>query len=203
MAHRLLAPAARRDCPEGEASRATARTICMIVLIEAVHGKAGPMSDTPRCEDIMAFSLDTPSAATLKAEAKILREERAGAGAPLSHSAALEEVARRHGYRDWNTARAALPERIAVPVQAGERVAGTYLGQPFAGLVLGVRIKGGGGPFEVIVRFDQPVNVSRSVLLGPIHRSRVTATVDPRGVSPSQTSDGEPHLRLRRVRPRA
>jgi hypothetical protein len=151
----------------------------------------------------MVFSLDTPSAVTLKAEAKILREERLAAGTPLSHSLALEEVARRHGYRDWNTARAALPERISVPVQAGERVEGTYLGQPFAGLVLGVRIRGAGGPFEVIVRFDKPVNVSRSALLGPIHRARVTATVDHRGNSVSHTSDGEPHLRVRKMRPDA
>lgn len=147
----------------------------------------------------MAYSLDTPSAATLKAEAKALREERAVAGAPLGHSAALEEIAHRHGYRDWNTARAALPERIAVPVQAGQRVEGTYLGRPFAGLVIGVRLIAEGGPFEVTVKFDEPVDVSRSALLGPMYRRRVTATVDHRGISFSHTSDREPHLRLRKI----
>ncbi len=147
----------------------------------------------------MAFSLDTPSASTLKAEARTLREERAEAGTPISHGAALEEVARRHGYRDWNTARAALPERIAVPVQAGQRVEGTYLSRPFVGLVLGVHIKGQGGPFEVTVNFDEPVDVSKSALLGPIYRRRVSATVDHRGISLSHTSDREPHLRLRKI----
>jgi hypothetical protein len=147
----------------------------------------------------MAYSLDTPSAITLKAEAKALREERATAGVPLNHSAALEEVARRHGYRDWNTARAALPERIAVPVQAGQRVEGSYLGRPFVGLVLGVRLIAEGGPFEVSVRFDEPVDVSKSALLGSIYRRRVTATVDHRGISFSRTSDREPHLRLRKI----
>jgi hypothetical protein len=78
----------------------------------------------------MPFSLDTPSTTALKAEARALREERDRTGAPITHSAALEEVARRHGYRDWNTAHAALPDRLAVPVQVGQRVQGTYLSRP-------------------------------------------------------------------------
>src|SRR5690606_36231918 len=86
-------------------------------------------------EDPMTFSLDTPSTTSLKAEARLLRDERARAGTPLAHGAALEEVAHRHGYRDWNTAHAALPERVATPVQVGQRVTGSYLGNPFTGLV--------------------------------------------------------------------
>ena len=146
----------------------------------------------------MAFSLDTPSAATLKAEARALREERVRSAAPISHSAALEEVARRHGYRDWNTARAALPERIASPVQVGDRVAGTYLGQTFAGMVIGVKLKGNPAPYEVTVEFDEPVDVVKSELFSAF-RQRVTATVDLRGISLARTSDGEPHMRLRKV----
>lgn len=146
----------------------------------------------------MAFSLDTPSAATLKAEARALREERAQAGATISHSAALEEVARRHGYRDWNTARAALPERIASPVQVGDRVAGTYLSQPFAGMVIGVKLVGNAAPYEVTVKFDEPVDVVKSELFSAF-RQRVTSTVDLRGISLAKTSDGEPHMRLRKV----
>jgi hypothetical protein len=147
----------------------------------------------------MSFSLDTPSASTLKAEAKALRQERATAGVALTHAAALEEVARSHGYRDWNTARAALPERIGVPVQVGQGVEGTYLGQSFSGLVLSVRLRAEGGPFEIVVRFDQPVNVSRSELLGAIWRQRVTATIDNRGISLARTGDGGPQLRVRKI----
>src|SRR5215510_2342837 len=88
----------------------------------------------------MTYSLDTPSISTLKSEARSLREERALAGSPLGHGQALEEIAKRHGYRDWNTASAALPERIAVPVQVGQRVKGTYLSRPFAGLVIGMQL---------------------------------------------------------------
>jgi hypothetical protein len=83
-------------------------------------------------------------------------------------------------------------------VQVGQRVQGTYLGRPFTGLVIGLKLMAEGGPFEVTVRFDAPVNVSKSELLGPIHRQRVTATVDHRGISLSHTSDGEPHLRVRK-----
>jgi hypothetical protein len=147
----------------------------------------------------MTFSLDTPSTATLKAEAKALRAERALAGDPIAHGAALEEIARRHGYRDWNTAVAAIPERVATPVQVGQRVRGTYLSQPFAGLVIGVQLLADGNHYEVTVKFDHPVNVSKSELMGPIWRQRVRATVDLRGISAARTSDGEPHMRIQRA----
>lgn len=146
----------------------------------------------------MNFSLDTPSIRTLKSEAKALREERAATDAPLTQSAALEEVARRHGYRDWNTASAALPERIAVPVQVGQRVKGTYLSRPFTGLVIAMKLLADMQHYEVTVQFDAPVNVSKFASM--VHnRQRVTATVDLRGVSPAHTSDGEPHMRLARL----
>jgi hypothetical protein len=144
------------------------------------------------------FSLDTPSIATLKAEARALRQERDAAGASIAHAAALEEVAHRHGYRDWNTARAALPERIAPPVQVGSRVAGAYLRQPFAGTVLALAVLPGMEHFTVTVLFDHKVNVTPTMTF-PHYRQRVTATVDQHGISPAKTSDGEPHMRLRRA----
>jgi len=145
----------------------------------------------------MSYSLDTPSIQTLKTEAKALREERALSPNPLSHGAALEEIARRHGYRDWNTASAALPERVTVPVQIGQRVKGTYLSRPFAGMVIAMRLLPDMAHFEVTVKFDKPVNVSKFASM--VHeRQRVTATVDVHGVSPARTSDGEPHMRVRR-----
>ena len=147
----------------------------------------------------MPYSLDTPSIQTLKSEAKALREERARDGAPLNHGQALEEIARRHGYRDWNTASATLPERIAIPVQVGQRAKGTYLGRPFSGLVIAMKLMPDMQHYEVTVKFDQPVNVSKSELMGPIWRQRVRATVDLHGVSAARTSDGEPHMRLRRA----
>ncbi len=146
----------------------------------------------------MTYSLDTPSIETLKAEARALRDERAATGTALGHGQALEEIARRHGYRDWNTASAAVPHRVATPVQVGQRVKGSYLGMPFAGLVLGVHLLSDMRHYEVTVKFDKPVNVSRfDSMIIPRQRVRATVTLD--GVSPARTSDGEPHMRLRRA----
>ncbi|MGN6685843.1 MAG: glyoxalase superfamily protein [Devosia sp.] len=144
----------------------------------------------------MPYSLDTPSIQTLKSEAKALRDERARDGAPLNHGQALEEIARRHGYRDWNTASATLPERIAIPVQVGQRAKGSYLGRPFTGLVIAMKLMPDMQHYEVTVKFDKPVNVSK--FSWPIERQRVTATVGLDGVSLARTSDGEPHMRLER-----
>lgn len=146
----------------------------------------------------MSFSLDTPSASSLKAEAKALREEASKTGEPLSHGAALEAIAHSHGYRDWNTAHAALPERVATPVQVGHRVKGSYLQQPFTGLVIGVQLLSDMRHYQVTVKFDQPVDVVTSTLFSAF-RHRVTATVDIHGVSPAHTSDGAPHMRLSRL----
>jgi len=146
----------------------------------------------------MTYALDTPSAASLKAEARALREDRARAGTPLTQGAALEEIARRHGYRDWNTAAAARPERLATPAQVGQRVGGTYLGQPFTGLVIGVQALSDMRHFTVTVKFDTPVDVVKSQLFSAF-RHRVTATLDLRGVSTARTSDGQPHMRLQKL----
>jgi hypothetical protein len=146
----------------------------------------------------MAFSLDAPTISTLKAEARALREERSRSGAPIGHSAALEEVAKEHGYRDWNTAAAALPERMRVPVQVGQRVKGAYLSRPFTGLVIGVKMLSDMQHYEVTVNFDQPVNVWKGEL-ATAFRKRVTATVNLYGVSPAHTSDGEPHMRVSKI----
>ena len=146
----------------------------------------------------MAYSLDTPSIQTLKSEAKALREEHARDGTPINHGQALEAVARRHGYRDWNTASATLPERVAIPVQVGQRVKGTYLSRPFAGLVVGMQLLADMQHYEVTVKFDKPVNVSKFDSM-VIERHRVRATIGLDGISMARTSDGEPHMRIARA----
>lgn len=145
----------------------------------------------------MSFSLDTPSAQSLKSEAKCLREERARAGQMLTHSGALEEVARVHGFRDWNTARSALPDRVAVPFQVGMRVKGFYLEQPFKGLLLGVKLSANMQHFTVTIQFDTPVNVTPNLMFEAL-RQRVTATVDMRGTSPALRGNGAPQMQLMR-----
>ncbi|WP_332702560.1 glyoxalase superfamily protein [Devosia sp.] len=146
----------------------------------------------------MSFSLDTPSAQTLKSEAKSLRQERALAGETLSHGAALEAVARAHGYRDWNTARAALPDRVAVPFQVGMRVKGLYLDQPFTGLLIGVQLLGDMQHMTVTVTFDTPVNVTPTFMFAAL-RHRVVSTVDFSGISSALRGNGNPQMILKRA----
>jgi hypothetical protein len=146
----------------------------------------------------MSFSLDTISIQTLKSEARALRDEHARAGTPMGQGQALEEIARRHGYRDWNTASATLPERVVIPLQVGQRVRGTYLSRPFTGMLIGMQLLADMQHYEVTVKFDKPVNVSKFESM--VHnRQRVRATVGLDGVSLSHTSDGEPHMRVVRA----
>jgi hypothetical protein len=168
------------------------------VVSEAHHGNADPMDSRLLSESTdMTFSLDTVSAQTLKSEARALREQRAREGRLLTHGAALEEVARSHGYRDWNTASAELPDRFAVPFQVGMRVKGLYLEQPFRGVLLGVQLAVDMRHFTVVVQFDQPVNVTPDFMFAAT-RQRVTATVDMRGISPARRGNGQPQMRLLR-----
>ena len=145
----------------------------------------------------MSFSLDTPSAQTLKSEARNLREERTRAGQAMTHSEALEAVARTHGYRDWNTARAALPDRVAVPFQVGMRVKGFYLEQPFKGMLIGVQLAHNMQAYTVTIQFDEPVNVTPNFMFAA-YRHRVVSTVDMHGVSPALRGNGQPQMRLMR-----
>jgi hypothetical protein len=145
----------------------------------------------------MSFSLDTPSAQTLKSEARLLREEREKAGASLSHGAALEEVARAHGFRDWNTARAMLPDRVVAPFGIGQRVAGTYLGQPFRGMLIGVQLLSDMRSYRLTVTFDTPVNVTPTFMFATL-RQRIVTTVDQHGQSLALRGDGTPQTIIRR-----
>lgn len=132
-----------------------------------------------------------------KLRARAIRDEYALRGTAISHSQALEKVAAELGYRDWNTASARLSNLPEVPLQVGDRVAGSYLKQPFAGRVLGVREVYGGGSYEVTLQFDTPVDVVTFDSFSAF-RSRVTATIGADGVSAARTSDGRPHLEIAR-----
>jgi hypothetical protein len=145
----------------------------------------------------MSFSLDTPTAQSLKSEAKALRAEREKAGAAISHGAALEHVARAHGYRDWNTARAALPDRVVAPWQIGKRVSGLYLEQPFTGMLIGVQLLGDMQHYTVTIQFDEPVNVTPTFMFAA-YRHRVVSTIDIHGTSMALRGNGHPQLVLRR-----
>ncbi len=133
-----------------------------------------------------------------KARAREIRAERARAGDPVSHSQALELVARELGYRDWNTASARLSNEPEVPLQVGDLVSGRYLKQPFTGRVLAVKELYGGAAFEVTIHFDEAVDVVAFDSFSNL-RTRVTITVSAAGVSQARTSDGAPHIIVERT----
>ncbi|WP_035571901.1 glyoxalase superfamily protein [Hyphomonas adhaerens] len=144
----------------------------------------------------MSLSLSTRDQA--KARAREIRADLAKAGTPISHSEALEWVAKELGYRDWNTASARLSNMPEVVLQVGDQVAGRYLKQAFDGRVLAVREMAGGTAFEVTLEFDEPVDVVEFDSFSNF-RQRITTTVSSGGVSFSKTSDGVPHLTVERT----
>ena len=129
-----------------------------------------------------------------KARARQIKSEH---GPKMPLSAALEQVAREMGFRDWNTASARLSNMPEAAWQVGERVSGYYLKRPFSGRIHGVRELLDGAGYEVTLHFDEPVDVVDWESFSA-HRQRVTAKVSPEGMSWARTSDGVPHLTVAR-----
>ena len=132
----------------------------------------------------------------LKTQAKRLRLELRQSGVALTHSQALELLARQHGHRDWNTLHAlAARDSQMPPVAVGDRVSGRYLGQAFDGRVLQLATLGAEERFRVTIHFDRPVDVVTFDSFSA-WRQRITAVVDRSGRSARKTSNGVPHLVL-------
>jgi len=132
----------------------------------------------------------------LKASAKRLREKLRRSGLELSHSQTLELIAHQHGARDWNTLCAL--SRRSRHLRVGDRIAGRYLGQPFAGVIRGLSVLGDGAHRRITLHFDEPVDVVRFDSFSAL-RQRVTGIIGWDGRSPKRTSNGEPHLVLQSV----
>lgn len=127
-----------------------------------------------------------------KAQAKALRAALQTQGNAISHAQALELIAHQHGARDWNTLHARLTARNAPPELAlGDRVRGRYLGQPFAGKVIG--LSGPASHRQIEIRFDQPVDVVEFASFSNL-RQQIRALIDETGRSHRRTSNGAPQL---------
>lgn len=135
-----------------------------------------------------------PGREAAKAQAKALRAALEAEGREISHSAALELVAKSHGMRDWNTLSAAIGNRPDPVLQLGQLVQGRYLKQPFLAEVEGL-VQLSEGRWQVTLQLDQPVDVVSFDSFSNF-RSRVVAVIGPDGRSPDTTSDGVPHLVL-------
>ncbi|MBB4573886.1 glyoxalase superfamily protein [Rhizobium lentis] len=139
-----------------------------------------------------------PGIDELKAQAKRLRQAMNDRRTALTHSAALEMIARQYGARDWNTlaALAAKPNAAAkTPLFVGAHIRGRYLNQPFTGEVLALSALPGGELHRITIHFDEAVDVVTFESFSAFRR-RVSAQIDADGVSPRKTSNGVPHLVL-------
>lgn len=141
------------------------------------------------------MSSPIPSIEDLKSQAKALRRALEAQGRAVTHSEALELIAHQLGCRDWNTLYARAGNQPDIPFAVGQRVKGSYLGQPFTGEVIALAAFDGRSRFEIEVRLDTAVDVIRFAGLSNFRR-RVRATIDRSGTSAARTSDGAPHLSL-------
>ncbi|MEL6678068.1 MAG: glyoxalase superfamily protein [Pseudomonadota bacterium] len=136
---------------------------------------------------------------SFKAEARALRRARAAAGADIPHSRALEMVAQRAGYRDWNTLCAAAHRGLpALRPSVGARVSGRYLGQPFTGRIHSLTRLAEGRRHRIAIQFDAPVDVVSFDSFSSWRR-RVQGVIDGSGRSLKATSNGQPHIVLERI----
>lgn len=144
------------------------------------------------------MTMNLPTVPELKAQARLLRQAMAERGTTLPHCAVLELVAQSHGARDWNTLSARAGRETATDrphFAVGDRVRGRYLNQLFEGRILSLTALSGGELFNVVIHFDEPVDVVTFDSFSAF-RQRITAKVDARGISPRKTSNGIPHLVL-------
>lgn len=140
----------------------------------------------------LAMTHDLPSPDAAKAQARALRAALSAEGRDISHSAALELVAKSHGFRDWNTLTAAMA--VVRPLHPGQRVAGRYLKQPFNAVVIGVTHLSPGRR-QVVLHLDQAVDVVEFASFSNLRR-RISKVIGDDGRSFDRTSDGVPHLVL-------
>lgn len=137
---------------------------------------------------------DLPTSATAKSRAKALRAELAKQGTDIGHAQALELIAREHGFRDWNSLKAAIGDRPPEEFVPGGKIEGSYLSQPFKATVVAVEMLRPGW-FRLTLELDTPVDVVTFDSFSN-YRSRLQTVVGPEGTSREKTSDGEPHVRL-------
>ena len=157
-------------------------------------GNADPVTPSVAKGNETMTQIPTPAVSAMKQQARRLRATMQESGTPLTHSAALETVARQHGHRDWNTAQAAARWKNPARWQIGQAVHGRYLNQPFTGRIKAAN-EGIGGFWRLTLQFDAPVDVVTSRHFSNF-RSQVRCVINAQGATTEKTSDGTPHLTL-------
>ena len=137
----------------------------------------------------------SPNVANLKAQARRYRASHIAQGRTLSHSRALELVARQQGFADWNTAVASCRQHpVPTKLAAGKVVQGRYLGHAFdAHIVAATQLAD--GHVHLTLDFNEAIDVSASSRFRAV-RKRISGTVDSAGRSVESLSDGTPQLQV-------
>jgi hypothetical protein len=131
---------------------------------------------------------DLPTISEAKQEAKQLRATLAEQGEAISHAQALERVAQRHGFRDWNAFHAEMHDRPPQGWTVGGRVTGHYLSQPFAATVLAAD-QFRPGWFRLVLDLDAAVDVVRFDSFSNL-RKQIRIEVGPEGIRRSAHQTG-------------
>ncbi len=140
------------------------------------------------------MSRDYPSVAEAKSAAKALRAALAEQGQQISHAQALERIAMRYGFRDWNALHAQISEVRPRNLLVGGRVTGRYMSQPFRATVRQAdQIRPGW--FRLVLDLDEAVDVVRFDSFANL-RKQVRVEIGPAGHSKKRTSDGVPHAEI-------
>ena len=143
------------------------------------------------------MSAQYPPIDELKLQARRLRQAMNDHGDAISHSTALELIAKQYGMRDWNTL-SALAAKMSndtkLPLVIGATISGRYLNQTFTGKILTITERSD-GLYEISIHFDKPVDVVTFESFSAF-RQRITALVDHTGISPRKTSNGLSQLIL-------
>ena len=135
-----------------------------------------------------------PGRDVIKAQAKRLRSSLEAEGNFISHSDALELVAKQYGFRNWNTMSPSLADTTRPGLTVGGPVSGRYLGHAFSGTILGLQHYKGGRR-KIVIEFDQPIDVVASEHFSS-HRRRVEGVLERNGASWEKISDGTPVLQV-------
>lgn len=148
--------------------------------------------------------MDTPSIEALKLRAQELRQEFKTDGQIISHSKALELVARENGMKDWNTlsakADSSRGKNIAPAFFIGQKVKGSYLGQTYSAIVHGLSLVGevNSGYYNISLDLDNAVDVVSFEGFSNF-RKHIRATIYETGNSAQRTSDGKPQLTVQPI----
>ena len=143
------------------------------------------------------MSAHYPPIDELKLQARRLRQAMNDHGDAISHSTALELVAKQYGTRNWNTLSALavkMNNDTKLPLVIGATISGRYLNQAFTGKILTITERSD-GLYEISIHFDKPVDVVTFESFSAF-RQRITALIDHTGVSPRKTSNGLSQLIL-------